>query len=153
MDFQRLTQKQAEEIAYEWHYDGDYAFYDMEEDEEDLAEFIDPVQRGNHVFAVVKNKEMIGFFAFHKKPDAIVDIGLGMRPDLTGKGSGTDFVHAGLDFAIERFNPEKITLSVAGFNRRAINVYKKVGFESAGTFMQDTNGGTYAFLKMIYHCA
>ena len=33
---QPITQEQAEEIAYNWHYDGKYAFYDMEADEEDL---------------------------------------------------------------------------------------------------------------------
>lgn len=152
MKFKLITQQQAEEIAYEWHYDGDYAFYDMEADEEDLAEFLDPVKRGEHIYAVMQDSELIGFFGFNLKRDDIVDIGLGMRPDLTGKSLGTDFVQAGLEFAIDRFEPEKITLSVAVFNQRAIKVYEKVGFESAGTFMQDTNGGTYEFLKMEYQC-
>ncbi|WP_429818396.1 hypothetical protein [Brevibacillus porteri] len=28
--FTTMTQEQSEEIAYHWHYDGEYAFYDME---------------------------------------------------------------------------------------------------------------------------
>ncbi|SFB28367.1 hypothetical protein SAMN04488072_11322 [Lentibacillus halodurans] len=36
MDFKIITQQQAEEIAYQWHYDGKYAFYDMDTDEENL---------------------------------------------------------------------------------------------------------------------
>ena len=34
-----MTQEEAEEIAYNWHYEGKYSFYDIEADEEDLAEF------------------------------------------------------------------------------------------------------------------
>lgn len=32
---------------------------------------------------------------------------------------------------------------------RAIKVYEKAGFHTK-TFMQDTNGGTYEFLRMVY---
>ena len=28
-----MTQEQAEEIAFQWHYDGEYSFYDMESDQ------------------------------------------------------------------------------------------------------------------------
>jgi [ribosomal protein S18]-alanine N-acetyltransferase len=37
-----MTQEQAEEIAFNWHYDGEYSFYDMEADQEDLEEFLNP---------------------------------------------------------------------------------------------------------------
>ena len=37
-----MTQEQAEEIAFNWHYDAEYSFYDMEADKEDLVEFLDP---------------------------------------------------------------------------------------------------------------
>ena len=36
-EFNILTQEQAENIAYNLHYDGEYSFYNMEADEEDLA--------------------------------------------------------------------------------------------------------------------
>jgi [ribosomal protein S18]-alanine N-acetyltransferase len=59
---------------------------------------------------------------------------------------------AGLDFVITRFSPKKITLSVATFNQRAIKVYRKMGFKELDTFMQDTNGDTYEFIRMEYTC-
>lgn len=84
--FENMTQEQAEDIAHKWHYDGEYSFYDMEADEEDLAEFLDPETRGNPMFAVLKEDEIIGFFSVSKVAANIYDIGLGMRPGLTGNG-------------------------------------------------------------------
>lgn len=150
--FEMMTQEQAVEIAHNWHYYGDYAFYNMEADEEDLAEFLDCKTRGNSMFAVMMNDELIGFFSVSQSATHVYDMGLGMRPNLTGIGRGTEFLHAGMDFVQSRFTVEKITLSVATFNQRAIKVYRKVGFKDMDTFMQKTNGGTYEFLRMVYEC-
>ena len=68
-----------------------------------------------------------------------LDIGLGMRPDLTGKGAGQSFVKKGIEFAMQNFRPETLRLSVATFNKRAISVYEKEGFIHEATFL---NNGT-----------
>lgn len=148
---EEMTQEQAEDIAFNWHYNGEFSFYDMESDKEDLVEFLDPHQRGNSNFVVMNGTEVIGFFTFNKVTQNTIDLGLGMRPDLTGNGNGLGFLIAGLDFAKAKYNPEKIILSVATFNQRAIKVYRKLGFEEVETFIQDTNGRRYEFLKMIYY--
>lgn len=75
-----------------------------------------------------------------------------MKPNLTGNGDGMEFVEAGLEFAKSKFTPEKITLSVATFNRRAIKIYRKIGFKEVDTFIQDTNGSRFEFMRMIYQC-
>ncbi|WP_186577995.1 GNAT family N-acetyltransferase [Aquibacillus kalidii] len=150
--FEIMTQEQAEDIAFNWHYDGEYSFYDMEADKEDLDEFIDPEKRGDLKYAVINNDELIGFFSVNAVEDKTCDIGVGMRPDLTGRGKGLDFLKAGLEFVIKEYKPAKITLSVATFNQRAIKVYRKLGFNDINTFMQDTNGSTFEFLKMEYEC-
>ena len=82
----------------------------------------------------------------------VYDIGLGMRPDLTGNGRGSEFLLAGMDFVQSSFRVDKIMLSVATFNQRAIKVFRKVGFKDMDTFVQDTNGGAYEFLRMVYEC-
>ncbi|RLL40628.1 N-acetyltransferase [Oceanobacillus piezotolerans] len=148
--FENMTQDQAEDIAYNWHYAGEYSFYDMEADKEDLEEFVDPETRGDHVYAVSNNLELIGFFSVNKVDEEIFDIGLGMRPDLTGSGKGLEFLKEGIEFVKNEYKPEKITLSVATFNQRAIKVYRKLGFKDVHTFMQDTNGSIFEFLKMEY---
>jgi len=150
-EFEFMTQEQAEAIAFNWHYDAEYSFYDMEADKEDLAEFLDNQKRGESYFVVTKDDDIIGFFSFNKIAINTIDIGLGMKPNLIGKGNGLGFLKAGLEFARSNYSPKKITLSVATFNQRAIKVYRKLGFEDVGTYMQDTNGNSFEFLKMTYH--
>ncbi|MDN3954541.1 GNAT family N-acetyltransferase [Sporolactobacillus laevolacticus] len=150
--FEVMTQEQAEDIAYNWHYDHDYSFYDMEADEEDLEEFLDPQKRNNSFYVVKSFNTIIGFFCFDKLSDHTIEIGLGMKPELTGKGHGYEFLKAGIDFAKSNYKPNTITLSVAAFNQRAIKVYQKIGFKEEYSFMQDTNGSSFKFLKMNYAC-
>jgi len=95
--FVKMTQSQAEDIAYNWHYDGIYSFYDMEADKEDLIEFLDPEKRLDSYFVVVNDDQVIGFFCFNKVDHNTIDIGLGMRPNFTGKGRGFTFIKAGID--------------------------------------------------------
>ncbi|WP_404454728.1 GNAT family N-acetyltransferase [Oceanobacillus kapialis] len=149
-NFQVMTQEEAEHIAYKWHYDGEYAFYDMEADQEDLEEFIDCKTRGDSIFSVKNGEELVAFFAVEKDDDTTINISLGLRPDLTGQGIGNAFLEAGLRFVQTKHHPEKITLSVATFNQRAIKAYRNVGFKDRETFMQETNGSTYEFLRMEY---
>ncbi|WP_416144827.1 GNAT family N-acetyltransferase [Planococcus koreensis] len=146
--FQSMTQEQAEEIATKWHYKDEYSFYDMDADQEDLKEFLDAEKRNDSYFIVIKNQELIGFFSFNQITEDTIDIGLGMKPNLTGAGQGLDFLRAGLEFIESNYNPKKITLSVATFNQRAIKVYKKIGFKEVEVFVQATNGSRFEFLKM-----
>ena len=104
------------------------------------------------MFSVKENGTLIGFFTVCKINNGTVDIGLGMRPNITGNGFGLQFVNAGLAFSKEKYGCKYITLSVATFNERAIKVYKRAGFEAVGTFIQKTNGGCFEFLKMNYIC-
>ena len=145
-----LTQHQAEEIAYDWTYEDDFAFYDMPNDSDDLAEFLNPDQRTEHYYAVMDGTQLIGFFVFEPGQDSL-ELALGMRPDLTGRGNGTAFLESGLAFAIEKYQPQQIELAVATFNERVIRLYTKSGFEPVERFQQETNGGSYEFDKMRLH--
>ena len=145
--FHPMTQQQAEEIA-KWQYEGDYTFYDMAADEDDLQEFLNSIDRADSYFAVTQNSELIGFYCFKEILTATIEIGLGMKPDFTGKGHGLPFLKAGLNFARAHYKPEKFTLAVAAFNERAIRVYQNAGFQQQESFLQHTNGGHYKFVKM-----
>lgn len=151
IQFLPITQDQAEQIAYQWHYEGIYAFYNMEADEEDLAEFINPLTRGA-VFAAISNQELIGFISVDIHTVGQIEIGLGLRPDLTGQGYGVVFLSQALNYMKSKFSPSIISLAVATFNKRAISLYKKIGFIEETTFMQHTNGGDYEFVNMKYVC-
>ena len=147
--FRLMNEDYANAIA-NWHYEGVYVFYDMDQDTEDLAELLDPRSWPDKYYAVVNEcEELIGFFSFYQEETGAVTVGLGLRPDHTGKGLGQAFVEAGLEFAREKYNPTMFCLSVATFNQRAIRVYERAGFQAGQVFMHETNGGQYEFLRMV----
>ncbi len=78
-----------------------------------------------------------------------MEIGLGMRPDLVGHGSGFGFVQACLDHARdERRFSGPVDLCVASFNERAIRTYERIGFKKVREYLQETNGSEFPFVAM-----
>ena len=147
LHFAQLSQDDAEAIA-EWRYPEPYSFYDWTADPDDLRELLEPARRGDAYWAVRDEAdELVGHFSFKPKGGA-VEIGLGLRPDLTGRGLGASFLAAGLEFARERFAPERFVLSVATFNERAITVYERAGFVRERVYMHTTNGAEWEVLEM-----
>lgn len=142
-----MRQPEAIEIADRWKYPGEYAFYDMTADPEDYEEIVTPEKRGDRYFSVFSGNELTGFFCVEREgPD--IEIGLGLRPDLTGQGRGGIFLAEILGFIEENYACETIRLHVASFNQRAIKVYKRAGFVETGTAKIPTNGGIYDFTTM-----
>lgn len=144
---QPLSQADAEEIADKWKYQAPYDFYDMTADPEDYAELIDEKARAGRYFQVIRNGVFFGFCVLEKKADAL-ELGLGMNPAYLGQGMGTAFYQAIEKYIEENFSITKISLCVANFNQRAINVYQKMGFQTIETYRQETNGSVYDFLRM-----
>ena len=144
--FRQMCETDANRVAG-WRYEPPYDFYDPDADPEDLAELLDAEGRRDVYFSVLEGEDLVGVFQFDKR-GAAVDLGLALRPDLTGKGLGMDFLAAGMEFARGRFTPERFTLAVATFNGRAIRVYERLGFRRNGVFTHKTNGGEYEFLSM-----
>jgi [ribosomal protein S18]-alanine N-acetyltransferase len=142
-----MSQEEAEEIA-EWRYDPPYHFYDADADQRDLAELLDPEVRGDRYFSARDaSGELIGYFGL-SFADGVAGIGVGLRPDLTGRGLGLSFLEQGLGFATKRYSPERFRLSVAVFNKRAITVYERAGFVRTRTYDHETNGGVFRFVEM-----
>jgi [ribosomal protein S18]-alanine N-acetyltransferase len=123
----QATPQTFEELA-RWRYPPPYDFYNGD---------VDPVLNPERFYeARDEAGELIGFLYFEEQGDGVVEIGLGLRPDLTGRGLGLDFVHAGLDFAREQFAPSRIVLNVAAFNKRTIAVYERAGFRRTGSHVR-----------------
>jgi [ribosomal protein S18]-alanine N-acetyltransferase len=142
-----MLQAHAEEIAT-WRYEPPYSFYDADADAGDLALLLDAeTRRGRYFAAFGEGASLVGFFEFKTEGDEVV-VGLGLRPDLTGRGQGLAFLERGLDFARDRFEPSRFRLSVATFNERAIRVYERAGFVAVRTYDHETGGGVHPFLEM-----
>lgn len=158
--FTLMNEAEARKVRT-WHYAEPYENYSMDYDSEEavLAELL---ERRSPYYAVRNEAgELAGYFCFGTSAqiggsetpalyseDAILDIGLGMRPDLTGGGLGLAFVNAGLDFARENFQSRTFRLVVLTFNERAIRVYEQAGFERVRIFTQTNRYGTRDFLEM-----
>ena len=154
--FEPMSDGQARAVAA-WRYEAPYDFYDMANDPEGLEELLGPPERREGYYAVLSGDELVGFFCYgpggqlpgYDYPDdGSVDVGLGLRPDLTGKGLGFEFVRAGLEFGRHRFSPAGFRLFVATFNERAIQIYERAGFRRVEVFMHHKDGADYPFLLM-----
>ena len=153
--FEPMNDEQARAIAA-WRYEPPYDFYDMARDPEGLEE-LSPPERRRGYYAVLRDGELLGFFCYGQggqlpgfayPDDGKVDVGLGLRPDLTGKGLGYGFVMAGLDFGRRCFDPSGFRLFVATFNERAIRLYERAGFGRGEIFVHHTDGADHPFLLM-----
>lgn len=143
------------EMVASWRYPPPYDVYDVPEDPEWEAEILDAARWGASYFAVddAESGELIGFLELvAKEPDSDdveVEIGLGLRPDLTGQGVGPSFVEAGMAFARDRWRPRRFALDVFPWNERAIRAYEKSGFERGEVYVRTfPDGNEVTFLRM-----
>lgn len=156
MIIQPMDRKRAQEIVC-WRYQPPYSLYNIEASEEALTELLD----GSYYQVVDVQGQLMGYYCFGQtarvpaghshgvyREIRALDIGLGMRPDLTGKGHGTLFFKKGLEFAIKTFNPREFRLTVAVFNQRAIRVYERLGFKIKDRFTRQDKTGTLEFITM-----
>ena len=141
-----MDDEEARQIAA-WRYEPPYSFYDADADAGDLAMLLGRESREGRYFSAFSGDALVGFFEFKCDGDDVV-IGLGLRPDLTGRGLGLPFLEAGMAFARERFRPSRFRLSVATFNERAIRVYERAGFLPLRTYDHETAGALHPFLEM-----
>jgi [ribosomal protein S18]-alanine N-acetyltransferase len=123
-----------------WRYDTPYDFYDDDGR---------PVKNPERFFSVRDDGgRLVGFFYFERR-GAGVFYGLGLRPDLTGRGLGLEFVRTGIEVAHERYGARPIVLDVAEFNVRATKVYERAGFRVTGRHTRYFEGwGDVPFLDM-----
>jgi len=145
--FAPMTQAEAEEIAG-WHYPGEYAFYDADWIPAGLAELLDPEQRGDQYHSARSTDgELEGFAQLEPAAGGATEIGLGLRPDLTGRGLGQAFTNAVIDLA-RRAGAGRITLAVATFNVRAVRVYERCGFVETGRHVRRLGDRDWEFADM-----
>lgn len=139
--------------AIQWKYEKPYDLYNNELNSEAIDEMLN-----NSYFAIVsEDNELIGYYCTGKSAQVPagnkinayemdnLDIGVGMKPNLTGKGFGTTFFTFILQ-NIQRSNTiSPMRLTVATFNKRAIRLYEKFGFVEQKKFDSDVT----EFITMV----
>ena len=129
---QPLEEVHAREIVG-WHYEPPYDLYDLGTDDVDqvVEDLLDPSNAYHAILTAAG--ELVAFCCFG--PDGQVpggnygqealDLGLGVRPDLTGRGQGTSYVRTVLAFAQRKFAPPGYRVTIAEFNARAQRVWAR----------------------------
>ena len=138
------------EVMRTWHYPEPYQTYDLDSDPDDVDLMLADIEAGERWFSVMGPDldELVGFLEFVRL-DREIEIGLGLRPDLTGLGLGASLVDSGLAFACERWSPSTFTLDVFPWNQRAIKAYEHAGFERGEVYVRRFDGGIERrFLRM-----
>lgn len=149
-----LKEEHARQILG-WRYTSPYDFYNPPSDrpaEDYVQEFINPEYQFHAILD--EDDNFIGFCSFgidgqvpggNYEEDAL-DIGVGMKPELTGRGLGRQFFDVILQYAITTFDPAWTRLTVANFNKRALNLYKNFGFTLLDEFEGDELNVRYTIL-------
>ncbi|MDQ4100366.1 MAG: GNAT family N-acetyltransferase [Chloroflexota bacterium] len=145
LTFAPMTERDVRTVAG-WTYEPPYDIYNLDAAPLDdlLAALLDP---RNAYYAITDEAgDLIGFCCYG--PDAripggdytapAVDVGIGLRPDLTGRGLGPAVIGAVLDFADAIMHPTMFRTTIAAFNQRSIRAFERVGFQEVGRFTGDT---------------
>jgi [ribosomal protein S18]-alanine N-acetyltransferase len=141
--FHPLTTAEAQAML-RWRYTGEYAIYNMADEPtgNDVTFLLDP-QNGYYGIHNAA-EEFIAFCCFGADAQVpggdytapALDIGLGLRPDLTGQGLGTGLLAAILHFGQQqRFAPIQWRATIAAFNLRSQQVFAKHGFQEIQRFI------------------
>jgi ribosomal-protein-alanine N-acetyltransferase len=151
--FHRMDEASARAILT-WRYDAPYDFYnpDWKGVENAVHAFLDPQ---NACYCITnEGGDLQAYCCFGREAQVpggdyqgeALDIGLGVRPDLTGQGRGHLFVQAVLDLAWREFSPAFFRVTVAEFNRRAQRVWMGAGFETVQSFARSGDGVPFLVL-------
>ncbi len=137
-DFRPMDRQTAIEIT-QWHYPTPYDIYNADDVEASIECYLEP---DYHYYSLWQGDELIAFRCFGEdarvrggdySADAL-DMGGGLRPDLTGRGLGTSVMQAAFEFAKIEFKPAAFRATVAGFNLRAQKVCQRVGYREIERF-------------------
>jgi [ribosomal protein S18]-alanine N-acetyltransferase len=119
-----------------WRYPAPYDIYN-----DDHGTTDDPAA-ATEALAIVEDDELVGFCSFGADArvpggtyrDGPVDLGIGMRPDLTGRGRGQHYLAAVIDHAQRALGAPTLRATVAEVNARALRLCERAGFVRIARF-------------------
>lgn len=162
-----MTEAFAKEICG-WKYESPYSVYNYPDWETCRAGRWDITSEGKwkrEYIALVTREEgrdvLCGFlrfmpgsakgrWLFGTGKGGSVALGLGLRPDLCGRGYGAELMRIALREYKRRYRGLSLELYVRPFNERAIKLYTKSGFTVTGRMTGHTSMGEAEFLHMRY---
>ena len=153
ISYRFADEKTAREFVL-WQYEPPYDVYNYPPHgvEEAVQYNMDPA---NNVYAMFdQNEALIGFCSYGRDAqvpggdysEKALDIGLMIRPELTGQGMGTDYVREVIQNGSEKYAPEKLRVTIAAFNKRAMRTWEKNGFQQTQSFVRAGDGMEFVIM-------
>jgi RimJ/RimL family protein N-acetyltransferase len=144
-----LERPDAEAIAA-WRYEGPWRAYDSRPDDGLLS-------AADGYYAVADEAgSLVGYLCLGQEArvpglaadENVIDIGVGMRPDLVGHGLGRVFGAAVLDYVSGRYGDRPLRAVVQSWNERSLRLTRRLGFREDGTHrcIQDGREVSYTVL-------
>jgi RimJ/RimL family protein N-acetyltransferase len=134
-----LTAEQGEAMA-QWRYPGPWAIYDV----------TGPLDPAEGFWSVLdEDGAVAGYACFGQEArvpglaerPGVLDVGVGMRPDLTGQGRGREFAEAVLAHGHAVSGVARLRAVVQDWNARSRRLLTGLGFDETGT--HDVGSVTY----------
>lgn len=144
-----MTVRDAELVAT-WRYSGPCAVYDVTSAQSIIDDLPD-------YFAVTSGERLVGFCCVGHaaripgltEQVGVLDVGLGMDPELVGRGCGEEFGRTVLAFLTTTHPDHQLRAVVQDWNERSLRLTRRLGFEDAGelTTVQDGHQLAYRIVK------
>ena len=144
-EFRKVSHSDVQDILT-WKYEGIYSFFDNDLSQGKIN-YIKSFPTDNNAYAIYNEKNvLVGNCTLYINDK--VTFSIQMRPNLTSKGMGKEFLEAFLSFAKKKYNLKGIGLSVLKFNERAIKLYKSLNFIVVNEYISKTVKGEMEFIAM-----
>jgi [ribosomal protein S18]-alanine N-acetyltransferase len=145
-----FTGTEAAQVAG-WHYPPPFDVYDAT----DAGLFVRRGPDGDGYYPAVDDDGRLVAFAVigtearvlgQEPADDVVDVGMGVRPDLTGRGLGGALVGQVVALAAEVTGASAARAAVAAFNERSMALYRSAGFRDVRRF---DGPGERTFVELV----
>lgn len=152
LTLQPLSAAAAREMA-DWRYPTPYNVYDITLDADEVEAELSYLTNPDTGYFEIRDSagQLIGFCCFGDEArvpggdyaSPALDIGFGLRPDLTGQGYGGPAFRAVLAFAEQHYGPQRLRATVAEFNQRAQRLCLRNDFVQVAHFYSELNRQHY----------
>jgi [ribosomal protein S18]-alanine N-acetyltransferase len=149
MSIRPLRSSEAEAVAA-WAYQGPWSIYDPRPGDALIS------AEAGYDAVVDDDGSLVGYVCVGQEArvpglaeaDGVLDIGVGMRPDLVGQGLGRAFGTVALEYLRERYGERPLRAVIQSWNERSLRLARNLGFRDAGTHLcvQDGHQVSYTLL-------
>ena len=148
-----MSKEYAKEIC-NWEYFGEYKTYNMpswnEMVENNYSLTISRKRDSEYKAFISESNELLAMCRYVEKDNGIM-VGVGVNPDYLSMGIGKTVIKVFTEWLLHTFPESTIYLEVRTWNNRAIECYKKCGYEITEEFAQRTPIGEGAFYRLYYN--